>query len=204
MRLYLSSFRVGQHGDRLLDLLGHGRRTALIRNAVDGLPFRPDSLQRDLDDLHALNLDVTLLDLREPDAVAQLSAFDCLFVRGGNVFTLRKVMADTGADRAILDLLARDALVYAGFSAGPCVLSPDLLPLAAVDDLHAVTEPTTTGLGVLDRLFMPHVDSPGHPETEACTRLAAQLSAQGVPHWSLRDGEVLLVKGQRPELLHLS
>ncbi|PNY81483.1 Type 1 glutamine amidotransferase-like domain-containing protein [Deinococcus koreensis] len=95
----------------------------------------------------------------------------------------------------------RDAVVYAGFSAGPCVLSPDLLPLAAVDPLDTVDKPFTTGLGVLDRLFMPHVDSPDHPETGDCTRLAAQLETQEVPHWRLRDGDVLVREGNRDELL---
>ncbi len=36
VRLYLSSFSVGSHRHRLLQLLGVGRRTALIPNALDG------------------------------------------------------------------------------------------------------------------------------------------------------------------------
>ncbi|MFC3831708.1 MULTISPECIES: Type 1 glutamine amidotransferase-like domain-containing protein [Deinococcus] len=201
MRLYLSSFRMGNHTHRLLGMLRGGRRTALIRNAVEGLPFRQDSLDRDVGDLEQLGLDVTLLDLRAPDAVERLQDFDLLFVRGGNVFTLRRVLAETGADAAILELLHRDAVVYAGFSAGPCILSPDLLPLAAVDPIGDMPDPVTTGLGILDRLFMPHVDSPGHPETADCTRLADQLAAQGLPHWRLRDGDVLVRDGERDDLL---
>ncbi|WP_309572564.1 Type 1 glutamine amidotransferase-like domain-containing protein [Deinococcus sp.] len=201
MRLYLSSFRIGNHPDRLLGLLGTGRKTALIRNAVEGLPFRADSLARDVADLQQLGLNVTVLDLREPGAVERLPDFDLLFVRGGNVFTLRRVLADTGADTAILALLARDAVVYAGFSAGPCVLSPDLLPLAAVDPVGDLPNPVTTGLGLLDRLFVPHVDSPEHPETADCTRLAAQLEAQGIPIWRLRDGDVLVREGDQDDLL---
>lgn len=201
MRLYLSSFRIGSYPDRLLDMLGTGCRTALIRNAVDGQPFRQDSLDRNVADLEELGLDVTLLDLREPRAVAWLAEFDLLFVRGGNVFTLRCVLADTGADAGILGLLARDAVVYAGFSTGPCVLSPELLPLAAVDPVDRVAQPVTTGLGVLDRLFMPHVDSPEHPETAACTALADELEARGVPLWRLRDGDVPVHEGKRVALL---
>lgn len=194
MRLHLSSFRIGNHPHRLLDMLGTGRKTALIRNAVDHEPFRPDTLARDVADLEGLGLDVTLFDLREPGAVARLEDFDLLF-------TLRRVLADTGADAGILGLLARDAVVYAGFSAGPCVRSPDLLPLAAVDPLDGVPEPVTTGLGVLDRLFMPHVDSPGHLGTADCTALADDLKARGVPLWRLRDGDVLMREGKRVKLL---
>ena len=201
MRLYLSSFRMGNHTHRLLDMLRGGHKTALIRNAVDGLPFRQDSLDRDMGDLDGLGLEVTVLDLRTPGAVERLQDFDLLFVRGGNAFTLRRVLAETGADAEILNLLHRDAVVYAGFSAGPCILSPDLLPLAAVDPVGNVPDPITTGLGVLDRLFLPHVDSPGHPETEGCTRLADRLAAQGLPHWRLRDGDVLVRDGTQDELL---
>ncbi|GHF50411.1 dipeptidase E [Deinococcus metalli] len=201
MRLYLSSFRMGNHTHRLLDMLRGGRETALIRNAVEGQPFRQDSLDRDVGDLEQLGLDVTVLDLRTLGAVEQLPDFDLLFVRGGNVFTLRRVLAETGADAAILELLHADAVVYAGFSAGPCVLSPDLRPLAAVDPVSDATDLVTTGLGVLDRLFLPHVDSPGHPETADCTRLADGLAAQGLPHWRLRDGDVLVRDGERDELL---
>lgn len=201
MRLHLSSFRIGNHPHRLLDMLGTGRKTALIRNAVDHEPFRPDTLARDVADLEGLGLDVTLFDLREPGAVARLEDFDLLFVQGGNVFTLRRVLADTGADAALLGVLARAAVVYAGFSAGPCVLSPDLLPLAAVDPLDGVPEPVTTGPGVLDRLFMPHVDSPGHLGTADCTALADDLKARGVPLWRLRDGDVLMREGKRVKLL---
>src|SRR5450759_3576283 len=37
VRLYLSSFRTGQHPERLLGVAGVGRRTALVPNALDGL-----------------------------------------------------------------------------------------------------------------------------------------------------------------------
>lgn len=38
MRLYLSSFRVGEHSGRLLKLVGDNRRTAVVSNALDALP----------------------------------------------------------------------------------------------------------------------------------------------------------------------
>src|ERR1035437_10423806 len=53
VRLYLSSFRTGQHPERLLGLAGVGRRTALVPNALDGLDeqVRAAGLDRDLHDL---------------------------------------------------------------------------------------------------------------------------------------------------------
>ena len=94
MRLYLSSFRIGAHPERLLSLAG-GRRTAVVANAMDGGPVaeRATGLQQELSDLGALGLDVAELDLRQPEATDQLAGFDIVWVRGGNVFVLRRVLA---------------------------------------------------------------------------------------------------------------
>lgn len=203
MRLYLSSFRVGSNPQRLLQLLGQNRRTALIPNALDGLQStdRASGLRRDTAELDAAGLDVTLVDLHAPGAVAALADFDLVWVRGGNVFVLRRVLADSGADELLVALLQRDAVVYGGYSAGACVLSPDLIELQRVDDVAAVSDPITTGLGLLDRPFVPHVRSPGHPETVACDAVAAAYDVRGQTHWALSDGEVLVVDGEAVEIL---
>jgi dipeptidase E len=99
VRLYLSSFRDGAHPGRLLSLAS-GRRTAVVANAMDAQPAaeRAAGVQREVSDLGALGLDVAELDLRQPDATTQLAGFDIVWVRGGNVFVLRRVLADSGAD----------------------------------------------------------------------------------------------------------
>jgi dipeptidase E len=51
------------------------------------------------------------------------------------------------------------------------------------------------GLGVLDHAVVPHVDSPDHHESEACTRVAGRYRVEGIPHLALRDGQVLVVDG---------
>jgi dipeptidase E len=199
----LSSYRVGAYADRLLALSG-GRRTALVPNALDGLPagVRDAGLQRDIADLDQLGLKATELDLHDPDVAERLSDFDVVWVRGGNTFVLRRVLADTGTDHVLTELVRRDALLYAGYSAGACVLAPDLIGLEAVDDITAVANPLTTGLGWLDRPFVPHVRSPGHPETAACDAVADRYELAGQPHWALRDGDVLVIDGDTTELLH--
>jgi len=205
VRLYLASFRLGPHEHRLLALLGAGRRTALVPNALDGLPYadRQRGLRRDVDELAGAGLDVELLDLRVPGAVADLGGFDLVWVRGGNVFVLRRALADSGADEALIALLRRDQVVYGGYSAGACVLGPDLSDLGRVDDVSVVVEPITTGLGLLDRPLVPHVRSPEHPESVACNEVAAVYAARGQAHWALRDGQVLLVDGPAVAVLEL-
>jgi hypothetical protein len=46
-----------------------------------------------------------------------------------------------------------------------------------------------------------HVCSPNNPETAACDTVCATYVAAGQPHWALRDGEVLLVDGEKVDLL---
>jgi dipeptidase E len=202
VRLYLSSFRVGGHPDRLLRL-ARGRRTAVVANALDARSAaeRTAGVQQEFSDLGALGLDVAELDLRQPGLVGRLEGFDIVWVRGGNVFVLRQVLADSGADDVVINLIRRNAIVYAGYSAGACVLAPDLTGLERVDNINEVANPLTTGLAVLDRPFVPHVGSPGHPETADCDAVAAAYAEAGRPHWALRDGEVLVIEDCDSELL---
>lgn len=163
--------------------------------------MRETSIRRDFADLEPLGLEVTAIDLRDPNAAGRLGRVDIVWVRGGNVFALRRALADTGTDRVLTDLIQSDAIAYGGYSAGACVLAPDLSGLEQVDDITAMADPVMTGLGVLDRPFVPHVRSPGHLESAACDALAAWYQNAGQPHWALRDGEVLIVDGDLTEFL---
>ena len=200
MRLYLSSFRVGSCPERLVELAGGGRRAAVIANAMDAVAadVRRQAVELEVTALSALGFAVEEVDLRH--GAGGLAGFDVLWLRGGNAFVLRAALARSGGGDAIRRLLAEDEVVYAGYSAGPCVLAPSLRGLEAVDDPDAVPAtyggpPVWDGLAVLDHAVVPHVDSPGHAESPACTALAERYRAQGVLHVCLRDGQVLVVDG---------
>lgn len=216
MRLYLSSFRLGDRPQELLALVGAGGRpaagapVAVIANALDAEDpaVRAERVAEECARLDTLGLVPREVDLREhfggpPAAVAaELARFPVLWLRGGNVFVLRQAMARSGADTALTGLLREDAVVHAGYSAGACVLAPSLRGLEHCDDVTAVrrayaAEPLWDGLGVLDRAFVPHVDSPGHPESAALGEVAAAYREAGVPHLALRDGQALVVNGER-------
>lgn len=203
MRLYLSSFRIGDHPDRLLALAGSGRRLALVANALDTTmsEVRHAGVEQERFELDALGFDVTEADLRDPEAIRILRAVDVAWVRGGNVFVLRRALADSGADSVLVELITSDAIVYAGYSAGACVLAPSLDGLEVVDDITAVADPIRRGMAVLDRPVVPHIDSPGHPETRDCDSVSAEYTRRGLEHWALRDGEVLLIRDQSTEVL---
>jgi dipeptidase E len=93
-----------------------------------------------------------------------------------------------------------DHALYAGYSAGPAVLTPSLRGIELVDDPTAVEEPIWEGLSLLDRPFVPHVDSIGHPETADCDGLRVRLRQIQTPHWALRDGDVLVVHAGRSQV----
>lgn len=203
MRLFLSSYRLGAHQQRLRELVGTPCRTALIANALDGLPdsYRAVGVRRDLADLADAGLPAEVVDLRQPGAAKVLARYDLIWIRGGNTFVLRRALAESGADVLIREWLKEDSVAYGGYSAGACVLAPDLTPLQAVDDIACVSPPITAGLGILDRALIPHVYTAGHPETEACTAISASLLSQGQEHWALADGDVLVVDGDQTQLL---
>ncbi|MEU3750023.1 MULTISPECIES: Type 1 glutamine amidotransferase-like domain-containing protein [Streptomyces] len=211
MRMYLSSWRTGDHPEQLLALLdGPGtHQVAVIANAVDALPTaeRRAAVEREIAALAALGLRPVELDLRDyfdgaPEGVAAaLERFPAVWVRGGNVFVLRHALARSGADRALSELLRRDAVVYAGYSAGVCVLAPDLHGLDRCDDPNAVAlayeaPARFDGLALLDYVVVPHIDSPGHPENEILTTVADHYRAQGTAHRTLRDGQAIVINGE--------
>jgi dipeptidase E len=208
VRLYLSSFRMGDHPEQLVALIGgDNRRTLVIANAMDDAPpeVRRAGVELELAALAGLGLDATELDLRgyfgrQRRLRDDLAGASMAWLRGGNVFMLRYALYRSGADAAFHELLAADALVYAGYSAGPCVLSPSLRGLELVDDPGAVTRtyrapPVWDGLGLLTEALVPHYRSPGHPETLAMDQVVARYEAEQVAYRTLHDGQAMIVRG---------
>jgi dipeptidase E len=105
MRLYLPSFRMGDHAEHLTALLGSDRRRAVvIANALDDAPkdVRRAGVERELAAPGELGIDATELDLREyfGDEVRlrrDLTGVALAWLRGGNVFMLRYAMSRSGA-----------------------------------------------------------------------------------------------------------
>ena len=114
MRLYLSSFELGDRPELLSALVRGARRGWVIANALDGLD--EDRRQRDttrqIAALAALGLIARDLDLRELDAATIAAAFgapDFVWVRGGNVFvnTSMVVAANVRASNGIIHAVNR-------------------------------------------------------------------------------------------------
>lgn len=217
MRLYLSSYRVGDRAGSLLALLGSGKRAAVIENALDHVSPGAREIYRNeaydpYTELASLGIAGTPFDLRQyfghPDALQEaLAAFDLVWVVGGNAFVLRRAMKASGFDDVIVRMLDNDEIVYGGFSAGAVVAAPSLSGIHLMDDPDAVPagydpEPVWDGLGLIDHAIVPHYRSP-HPESAAAEQAVRYLCGQGLRYRALRDGEVIVWTENRrrmPEL----
>lgn len=203
MRLYLSSYQLGANPEVLARLVRGERRGWVVANALDGLDEnrRDIDTERQIEALAGLGLSAADLDLRQHHPASIPTVFgdpDFVWVRGGNVFTLRMALARSGLDRVIVEGLAADRFVDAGFSAGPCVLAPSLAGLELCDPPETCRavygEVRDDGLGVLDRPVVPHLNSPEHPETALLAQVAAAYETEGQPYWALRDGQALVIE----------
>ncbi|MCX6793115.1 MAG: hypothetical protein NTY12_03735 [Candidatus Falkowbacteria bacterium] len=67
MKLYLSSYKFGNHPEELVKLLGENKKAAVIMNAVDyGDPERRSlSTQNQIEKLLELGIEASELDLRD-------------------------------------------------------------------------------------------------------------------------------------------
>jgi dipeptidase E len=199
MKLYLSSFRLGDHPERLVALLPSAGRIAVICNSIDNEDpaVRREKVADELSWLTELGLVASELDLRLVDDLrGRLTQYDGVWVRGGNVFVLRVAMARSGADKILPELIRSEELVYAGYSAGACVLAPSLRGLELCDDVAAVgAEVIWDGLGVIDHAIVPHLESPGHPETELVEKVRARYERDGTPYVPMHDGQALVIDG---------
>ncbi len=213
MKLYLSSFRLGDHPERLVALLPPAGRIGVVCNAIDAEDpaVRREKVAAELTWLTELGLRPEELDLRSysergarfgQDLRARLTQYDGLWVRGGNVFVLRSALAVSGSDQFLPELIRSESIVYAGYSAGACVLAPSLRGLELCDDITQVDgEPIWDGLALLDEAVVPHLDSPGHPENDLVEQVRALYERTGVSHLPMRDGQALVIDGATRELV---
>lgn len=204
MRLYLSSYRLGDHPHRLSAMLDAPGPAAVIGNALDAATAdrRERAIEFEINALAGIGVAAEEVDLRDhfgdPARCAEeLARYRMVWVRGGNVFVLRHALARSGADRALTRLVTSDAIVYAGYSAGCCVLAPSLHGLELIDPPDATRDaygapPRWDGLGLLDHAIVPHYRSP-HPESEAAELVAKRYTADGVPHRTIRDGQAVVI-----------
>lgn len=209
MKLYLSSYKIGDKREFLSRFASEvGAKTYYIPNALDFTSADPvrraDHIKSDVEDLVALGFQVEVLDLKEyfnkqTELKRKLSEVNSVWVSGGNTFVLRQAMKLSGFDDLMHSYLSsREDFLYSGYSAGICVLSPDLSHLQIVDDATDIpyselSEVEMNGLDYIDFAILPHYDS-DHPESKAIDEEIKYCIENKILFIALRDGEVILLE----------
>lgn len=215
MKYYLSSYKIGNQQQKLLDMIKDGnRKVAYINNALDfatDLVRKSKSDEDDIREMAGLGFDVDILDLKQyfyktSELESTLEQYDVIWVRGGNTFVLAQAMQLSGFDKVITNY-HRDNKdkVYGGYSAGACILGPTLKGIHLADDpaQKPYGEQHQTiwhGLGIIDYVIAPHYQS-DHPESRDIDRVVEYLKENRIPYQPLRDGEVIIIDNERNTLL---
>ena len=201
MKLYLSSYGLGDRAPDLGRMVAGGKRVGVVRNALD-FSSDTDRLEqgraREFKELEEIGLVPEELDLREYfDARARLenivARLDALWVVGGNAFVLRRAMSQSGLDAVLTRRAGDPSFVYAGYSAGSCVMGSTLRGIDLVDDPNVVPTrysdpPVWNGLSFVPFAIAPHYRSP-HPESGLIENVIEYFINNGIPFIALRDGE---------------
>ena len=209
MKLYLSSYRLGNHADKLRELVGKpGARVAVSINAID---FSTDTertaavLQRELDDMRSLGFEAEQLDLREyfkrDDIVEKMAQYDLVWFSGGNTFILAKAFKQSGFDAVFEELIKQEKLIYAGYSAAFCVLPKSLHGVELVDDKDIVAGGYESGeiwegVGLIDFYPIVHFRS-DHPESDDVEKEYMFVRENNMAHKTFQDGDVYIVDGNQ-------
>lgn len=212
MKLYLSSYGIGNYPEELIKLTGVGAKIAIIGNAGDHFgdkKTRKESIQRQTTSLSSIGLIPQEIDLRkyfgrENELEKKLKKFGAVWIKGGNTFVLRKAMKLSGFDKIIKKMLKKDEIVYTGYSAGWCVLAPSLHGLEIVDNPNdnANGYPKKviwSGLNIIDYRACPHYKS-DHPESAGVDKEIRFYKENKLPYKVLRDGEVIVVNGNKEKV----
>ncbi|MFA1621349.1 Type 1 glutamine amidotransferase-like domain-containing protein [Rhizobium mongolense] len=212
MRLYLSSYRIGDYPERLVDLCGN-RRVAVVGNALDFIPVDARrkyeaEVYSPHDAFSALGLESSDFDLRRyfgNPTHLRADLNNLVWVLGGNAFLLMRALRQAGFPDVVRDMLEQDEITYGGFSAGAVVATPTLRGIEVMDDPSQLAEgyePEVpwVGMGLVGFSIVPHYKS-DHPEAASADVAVSFMKENTMPYKALADGEVFITQNGVGELL---
>jgi dipeptidase E len=216
MKLYLSSYKFGNYTEELVKLGSSNKKVGVIMNAVDWSDDKERicrSLNEQIEILKSLGFQPEQIDLRnyfdkKEDLKKHLAGFGMVWVYGGNTFVLKRAYEQSGFGEIIKDKILKNEIVYAGFSAGIVILSSSLKGLEIVDDPSIVPEGykpdfSWGGLDILNFHIAVHYKS-DHSESEGIDKEIEYCEKNNIPYKTLRDGEVLVIDGEKIKFFRLN
>jgi len=213
MKLYLSSYRLGNHSDELKRIINKTNpKVAVSVNALDFLDKETRNgkfLKRELEDMKSLGFNAEELDLRNyfgnNTLLEKIREYDAVWFSGGNTFLLAKAFRQSGFDKIIETQVKNGDLVYAGYSAAFCVLNSSLRGIELVDDKNVEVERYESGeiwegVGLIDFHPIVHFRS-NHHESDLVEKEYEYVCENSVPHKTFKDGDVYIIEGNKKDTL---
>ena len=203
MKLFLSSYRLGNEPEKLLELFSDNKKVAVVANAMDfvGSLEREESVRNSIMELKNLELFPEEVDLRnyfnnQKDLSKKLNNYGAVYVMVLNTFILKRAMTQSSFNKWIKNKIKNPNFIYAGYSAGICVLSPTLHGLELIDNPNIIPQGYNPkidwdGLKLVDFSFAPHYKS-SHPESGMVEKEVEYFIKNKMPFKTLRDGDVII------------
>jgi len=207
MRLYLCSYRIPVAAE-LYNLVGRKPEdisAAVIPNAKDyyaerARNFKIKETNQYLSNLGLKPQTVDLKAYEDSDKIKkELNNYDLIWVSGGNTFCLMHQMRRSGFEEVIKELLKEDRIVYAGESAGACVIGNSLRGLEDADEPEFAEEIIWEGLDILPNFILPHIDNPMFADDIKYAREVHKDDPQ--PVIELSDSQALVINGTSREIV---
>jgi dipeptidase E len=208
MKFYLSPHKIGNGLKELKSLIPKKNKSlAFIPNALDytcDLMRRQKSEQGDIDELEVAGFKVERIDLRhyfgkESELEEKLKSFGTIWVRGGNVFVLRRAMKLSGLDLILKKMIEeKKDILYGGYGAGVVILGPTLRGYEIIDDINqrpylAYQATIWGGLGLIDYCIAIHYD-PKVPKANEMGDVVEYYEKNKILYKPLKDGDVIIEK----------
>ncbi|MCW2288013.1 dipeptidase E [Leucobacter luti] len=195
MNLLLLSISLGAVPEFLSECVGtltRQLRLGYISDAAEGMPFA----ERELHGVRDLGHEVMEIRARDADAdafAAKLSTCDAVYVAGGETFVLLEALRSNGTGE-VLAQRVRAGLPYIGCSAGSVIAGPSITPVEMLDDRTlAVGLTSDEGLGLIDRVIIPHADGKIPPYPIALIERIISTYGEQFPLLTLNDDQALRV-----------
>ena len=206
MNLYLSSYKLGNKKDILIDWNKNHKKVLIIPNASDIYPdndIKLKDINECINELIEIGYICEILNLKnwfnkEKKLNNFLKNYDSFYVLGGNTFTLRQAMKLSGFDKYLKNNIHNPNIMYIGYSAGICVLASDLHGIEYADsiekDPYNYGSIEWEGVGIIDFMPIPHYNSENNILSLKMNAVEKSLKDKGERYITLSDGEAIYLK----------